>query len=38
MWGALIRSDHGLSFYGSSEQSLSLISDSDNHVKQGSLT
>lgn len=38
MWGALIRSDHGLSFYNTSELSLKLIGGSDDHVKQGMLT
>lgn len=38
MWGALIRSDHGLSFYNTSELSLGVIGGSDDHVKKGMLT
>ncbi|MCS4531357.1 type I restriction-modification system subunit M [Corynebacterium sp. ES2730-CONJ] len=38
MWEALIRADHGLSFYNTSELSLGVIGGSDDHVKQGMLT
>ena len=38
MWEALIRADHGLSFYNTSELSLGVIAGSDDHVKQGMLT
>ncbi|WKD58396.1 Type I restriction enzyme EcoKI M protein [Corynebacterium capitovis DSM 44611] len=38
MWNALIRSEHGLSFYNTSELSLATIGGSDDHVRQGMLT
>lgn len=38
MWAALIQSEHGLSFYNTSELSLETIGGSDDHVRQGLMT